>query len=347
MLTREDFMIRPLSFNTGVELSAVVPVFNEEGSLGELHRRVTAVLESLAVPYELILVDDGSRDRTPEIIARLCGEDSRVRAIHFSRNFGHQAALAAGLQHASGRAVVVLDADLQDPPELIPELVARWRDGFQVVYAQRRTREREGFVKRGAAFLFYRTLKRVTRFEIPADTGDFCVMDRTVVDLLNAMPERNRYVRGLRAWVGFRQAAVPFDRPPRYAGEPKYTFGGSFGLAVNGILALSKFPLRVATYFGLMVSLASFLLGVWYIVQRLLGNATLIRGWASTVVIVLFLGGVQLLTIGIIGEYLSRIYDEVKQRPLFVVRERVGFSSRASIAWDNEQVRPTPAGIGE
>lgn len=318
-------MIRPDPVSTGIELSAVVPIYNEEGSLGELHRRVTAVLESLEIPYELILVDDGSRDRTPELIADLCADDPRVRAVHFSRNFGHQAALAAGLQHASGRGVVVLDADLQDPPELIPELIARWREGYQVVYAQRRKREREGLVKRGAAFLFYRTLKRITRFDIPADTGDFCLMDRTVVDLLNSMPERNRYVRGLRAWVGFRQTAVPFDRPPRFAGEPKYTFAGSFGLAVNGILALSKFPLRVATYFGLFVSAASFLLGMWYIVQRLLGNADLVRGWASTVVIVLFLGGVQLLTIGIIGEYLSRIYDEVKQRPLFVVRERVGF----------------------
>jgi dolichol-phosphate mannosyltransferase len=325
-------MIRPLALNTGVELSAVVPVFNEEGSLGELHRRVTCVLESLELSYELILVDDGSRDRTSEIIANLCEGDHRVRAVHFSRNFGHQAELAAGLQHASGRAVVILDADLKDPPELIPELVTRWREGFQVVYAQRRTREREGLVKRGAAFLFYRTLKRITRFEIPADTGDFCLMDRTVVDLLNAMPERNRYVRGLRAWVGFRQTAVPFDRPPRYAGEPKYTFAGSFGLAVNGILALSKFPLRVATYFGLLVSVASFLLGIWYIIQRVIGHVEQVRGWASTVVIILFLGGVQLLTIGIIGEYLSRIYDEVKQRPLFVVQQRAGFDAHAADA---------------
>jgi polyisoprenyl-phosphate glycosyltransferase len=325
----EAGMIRPLPFNTEVEISAVVPVFNEEGSLGELHRRITSVLGALDVPYELVLVDDGSRDRTTAIIAELCADDARVRAVHFSRNFGHQAALAAGLQHASGRAVIVLDADLQDPPELIPELLAHWRNGYQVVYAQRRKREREGLVKRGAAFLFYRILSRITRFEIPADTGDFCLMDRTVVDLLNAMPERNRYVRGLRAWVGFRQTAVPFDRPPRYAGEPKYTFGGSFGLALNGILALSKFPLRVATYFGLAVSLASFVLGIWYVVQRLAGRADLVRGWASIVVIVLFLGGVQLLTIGIIGEYLSRIYDEVKQRPLYVVRERIGFESPA------------------
>lgn len=220
---------------------------------------------------------------------------------------------------------MVLDGDLQDPPELIPDLVKRWREGFQVVCAQRRQRSGEGWVKRGAAYLFYRCLRRITRFEIQADTGDFCLMDQAVVRLLNQMPERNRYVRGLRAWVGFRQTTVLFDRPPRFAGEPKYNFAGSLGLAVDGILALSKFPLRVATYFGLVVSLASFLLGIWYIIQRMAGNTSLVRGWASIVVIVLFLGGVQLLTIGIIGEYLSRIYDEVKQRPLFVIRERVGF----------------------
>lgn len=339
--------MRPLSLASDLELSAVVPVYNEEGSLGELHRRLTAVLESMGVRYELVLVDDGSRDRTPELIAELCRADARVRGVHFSRNFGHQAALAAGLQHAEGRAVIVLDADLQDPPELIPELVARWREGFQVVYAQRRRRSRESWTKRTAAFLFYRTLRRITRFEIPADTGDFCLMDRAVVDLLNEMPERNRYVRGLRAWVGFRQTAVPFDRPPRYAGEPKYTFAGSFGLAVNGILALSKFPLRVATYFGLAVSAASFLLGIWYIIQRLVGNVAVVRGWASTIVIILFLGGVQLLTIGIIGEYLSRIYDEVKQRPLFVVRERVGFGPQSARAIEHPDAAGSLRSIAE
>ena len=308
-----------------VELSAVVPVYNEDGSLGELHRRLTAVLEPLALPYEVVLVDDGSRDCTADVMAGLCDRDPRVRAVRLSRNFGHQAALAAGLQHVAGRAVVVLDADLQDPPELIPELVARWREGFQVVYAQRRQREREGWIKRWTAWVYYRVLRRLTRFEIPADTGDFCLMDRAVVDLLNSMPERNRYIRGLRAWVGFRQTAVRYTRPPRYAGEPKYSFGGSFGLALNGILSLSKVPLRLATYFGLLVSAASFLLGLWYVAERMAGRTDFVRGWASTVVIVLFLGGVQLLTIGIIGEYLSRIYDEVKQRPLYVVSQRIGF----------------------
>jgi dolichol-phosphate mannosyltransferase len=323
------------------ELSAVVPVYNEEGSLRELYRRLTTVLESMSVSYDLIVVDDGSGDRTSELIAELSQSDSRVRGVHFSRNFGHQAALTAGLQHARGQAVVVLDGDLQDPPELIPELVSRWREGFQVVCAQRRQRGGEGWIKRSAAYLFSRTLRKITRFEIQADTGDFCLMDQAVVRLLNQMPERNRYVRGLRAWVGFRQTTVPFDRPPRFAGEPKYNFAGSLGLAVNGILALSKFPLRVATYFGLLVSLASFLLGIWYIIQRMTGNTSLIRGWASTVVIVLFLGGVQLLTIGIIGEYLSRIYDEVKQRPLFVIRDKVGFPDQR-IATGNTVVVDSP-----
>ncbi len=310
-----------------IEVSAVVPVYNEEASLHELHRRLTAALSSLGASYEVVLVDDGSRDRSPELMAELCRRDPHVRAITFSRNFGHQAALAAGLKHASGRAVVVMDADLQDPPELLEQLLGRWREGYDVVYAQRTNRGREPLLKRLFAYGYYRTLRRLSPVEIPPDTGDFCLMDRRVVDLLNQMPERNRFVRGLRAWVGFRQTAVRFERPERYAGEVKYTFRKSLALAVNGIVSFSKVPLRVATYLGLLVSFASFLLAVWYVVQKLTG-APVVRGWASTVVIVLFLGGVQLLTIGIIGEYISRIYDEVKQRPIYIVREMLGFGGR-------------------
>ncbi len=321
-------MVQPVPHAAGAERSVVVPVYNEEGSLGELHRRVSAVLESLSMTYEVILVDDGSHGRTPEIIAELGGNVPRIHAVHFSRNFGHQAAHPAVKQHTSGRAVIVLDADLPDPPELVPVLVARWREGYQIVYAQRRKKEREGVVKRGAACLLYGTLKKITHFEIPADTGDFCLMDGAMVELPNPMPDRNKYVRKVRAWVVFRQTAVPFDRPPHYAGEPKCAFAGSFGLAVNGALALSEFSLRVATYFGLLVSLASFLLGLWYSIQRPLGQPDPLRGWPSPVVIVLVRGGVQLLTIGIIAEYFSRIYDEVNERPLFIVRERVGFGAR-------------------
>jgi dolichol-phosphate mannosyltransferase len=232
--------------------------------------------------------------------------------------------------------VVVLDADLQDPPELITDLVRTWRAGHEIVYARRLTREKEPALKRLFAWGYYRTLRRLTDVEIPTDTGDFCLMDRRVVDVLNAMPERNRYVRGLRAWVGFRQTAIDYERPPRFAGEPKYTFRRSMGLAVNGILSLSKAPLRVATWLGFFVSLASFLLAVWFVILRLTSSFE-VRGWASTVVIILFLGGVQLLTIGMLGEYLGRIYDEVKQRPMYIVREQVPPAADAALPHDDRR----------
>lgn len=307
-------------------LSVVVPVFNEEDTLEELHRRLSEVLGAIGGSYEVILVNDGSRDRTGEILGRICRPGGTFRAVHFSRNFGHQAAVAAGLRHTTGRAIVVMDADLQDPPELVHRLLERWRDGYQVVYAQHATRENEGPLKRGAAYLFYRLLQRLTPVKIPSDTGDFCLMDRQVVEVLNSMPERNRYVRGLRAWIGFRQTAVVFDRPARFAGEAKYTFRKSLALALDGVISFSKTPLRLATYLGFVVSALSFLLGVAFVIQRFTVGFE-IRGWASTVVIVLFLGGVQLLTVGIIGEYLSRIYDEVKQRPLYVVADRDNFEA--------------------
>lgn len=301
-------------------LSVVIPVYNEQATVDELRRRLGEVLDRVEPDYEVLLVNDGSRDGTAEALRRIAQAGSRWRAIHFSRNFGHQAAVAAGLRYATGQAVVVMDADLQDPPELLEQMLARWREGFEVVYAQRVSREREGPLKRGLAWLYYRVLRAVSPVDIPTDTGDFCLMDRKVVDQLIALPERNRYIRGLRAWVGFRQTSVQFERAPRFAGEPKYTFRKSLGLGVNGIISFSKAPLRIATWLGLLVSLMSFVLVVVFVIEKLTRGFE-IRGWASTVVIILFLGGVQLLTIGIIGEYLSRIYDEVKQRPLYVVRD--------------------------
>jgi glycosyltransferase involved in cell wall biosynthesis len=234
---------------------------------------------------------------------------------------------------------VVMDADLQDPPQLVLSLLQKWREGYEVVYARHTRRDREGLLKRLFAFGYYRVLQRVAQHDVPSDTGDFCLMDRRVVDLLNTMPERNRYIRGLRAWVGFRQTAVDFERPGRFAGEPKYTFRKSLSLAVNGIISLSKAPLRIATWFGLMVSLTSFVLAVAFVIEKLTVGFE-IRGWASTVVIILFLGGVQLLTIGIIGEYISRIYDEVKQRPLFVVRELENIEAQPAAVLD--PARPAP-----
>jgi len=307
-----------------VLLSLVIPVFNEEATLDALFADVRQRLAGLDVSYEVVLIDDGSRDRTGEMLAAMTRRDARFRSVHFSRNFGHQAAVTAGLHFARGSAVVVMDADLQDPPELLAAMVERWREGYHVVYAQRVKRHAEGVFKRGVAFAYYRLLQRLTDVDIPADTGDFCLMDRRVVDLLNRMPERNRYLRGLRAWLGFRQTAVQFERPPRYAGEPKYTFWKSLGLGVNGIVAFSKVPLRLATYLGVLASGMSIVLTAWAVYQRLVGGDT-VRGWASTLVVILLLGGAQLLMIGVVGEYLSRIYDEVKQRPMYVIGELRGF----------------------
>jgi glycosyltransferase involved in cell wall biosynthesis len=302
------------------ELSIVIPIYNEEATLPELRRRLSELLPEVGGETEVILINDGSMDGTAAIVGEICRSDARFRGVHFSRNFGHQAAVAAGLRYSQGRAVVVMDADLQDPPDVVLQLLERWRAGFHVVYARHAARHREGLIKRAAAHVFYRVLRMLAKPEIPPDTGDFCLMDRRVVDLLNSMPERNRYIRGLRAWVGFRQTAVDFVRPGRFAGEAKYTFRKSLGLALNGVVSLSKAPLRVATYFGLLVSITSFVLAVLFVIEKLTVGFE-IRGWASTVVIMLFLGGVQLLTLGIIGEYISRIYDEVKERPLFIVQD--------------------------
>jgi dolichol-phosphate mannosyltransferase len=314
-----------------VLVSLVIPVYNEEATLDTLFTTLHERLATLGISYEVILVDDGSRDRTAEMIAEMTRRDPRYRSVHFSRNFGNQAAVTAGLHFARGSAVVVMDADLQDPPELLESMIARWREGNHVVYAQRVKRHAEGAVKRGIAFAYYRLLQRLTDVEIPADTGDFCLMDRRVVDLLNRMPERNRYLRGLRAWLGFKQTAVQFERPPRYAGEPKYTFWKSLALGVNGIVAFSKVPLRFATYLGLAASALSIVLTLWAVYQRVIGGDT-VRGWASTLVVILLLGGAQLLMIGVVGEYLSRIYDEVKQRPMYVIGELRGFDGEGGHA---------------
>jgi dolichol-phosphate mannosyltransferase len=251
--------------------------------------------------------------------------DPRFKALHFSRNFGHQAAVTAGLHAATGSAVVVIDADLQDPPELIQDMLARWREGFDVVYAQKVRRKGVAPLKNAAYFLYYRILRSLTDVDVPPDTGDFCLMDRKIVDLLNAMPERNRYVRGLRAWLGFRQTAIMFERPARFAGETKYPLRRMIGLAVDGILALSKAPLRLAMYFGFTVSAISLGLLVYFMIERLFSTVNPPRGWASTIVVILFLGGVQLICLGVIGEFIGRIYDEVKQRPLYIVGRSTGF----------------------
>ena len=306
-------------------LSVVVPVYNEEAVIEALHSRLLQVLAPSIGSFEIVFVDDGSRDASSSMIDGICKSDSRFKALHFSRNFGHQAAVTAGLHAVTGNIVVVIDADLQDPPELIHDMLARWRDGYDVVYAQKMRRKGVGPFKRAAYYLYYRILRGLTDVQVPPDTGDFCLMDRKIVDLLNAMPERNRYVRGLRAWLGFRQTAILFERPARFAGETKYPFRRMIGLAVDGILSLSKAPLRLAMYFGFFASAISFALLIYFVLERLFGPGNLARGWASTIVVILFLGGVQLICLGVIGEFIGRIYDEVKQRPLYIVGRSTGF----------------------
>jgi len=311
------------SVGAAPRLSLIVPIYNEEATIDELRARLLPVLEPLGT-FEVILINDGSKDRSAEMLDALAASDPRFAALHFSRNFGHQAAVTAGLHESTGECAVIIDADLQDPPELIAEMVRKWQGGFDVVYAQRRERAGESRMKKGTAFLFYRTLAALTEVDVPTDTGDFALLDRKVVDVLNSMPERNRYIRGLRAWVGFRQTAVQFDRAERFAGETKYPFRRMVALAFDGIFSLSKAPLRLAVYFGILSAGLSFLLGIWFIIERLTGRFETVRGWASTIVVVLFLGGVQLICIGAIGEYIGRTYDEAKQRPLYIVARRSG-----------------------
>jgi dolichol-phosphate mannosyltransferase len=302
-------------------LSLIVPIYNEEATIEALRARLLPVLEPVA-SWEVILINDGSRDRSAEMLDALAASDPRFIALHFSRNFGHQAAVTAGLHECTGKCAVIIDADLQDPPELIHEMMDKWKQGFDVVYAQRRERAGESRMKKSTAFMFYRTLAALTEVDVPTDTGDFALLDRKVIDVLNSMPERNRYIRGLRAWVGFKQTAVLFDRAERFAGETKYPFKKMIKLAFDGIFSLSKAPLRLAVYFGFLSAGFSFLLGLWFIIERLTGRFDTVRGWASIIVVVLFLGGVQLICIGAIGEYIGRTYDEAKQRPLFIVARR-------------------------
>jgi dolichol-phosphate mannosyltransferase len=276
---------------------------------------------------ELILINDGSRDRSLDLIRKLHETDPRVCYLNFARNFGHQIAVTAGLNFARGKAVITLDADLQDPPELIPEMVQQWREGYQIVYAQRIRRSREGWFKRFTAYLFYRILKRLADVDIPTDTGDFCLMDRQVVDALNAMPERNRYIRGLRSWTGFRQTAVLFEREPRFAGEVKYTFQKSLALAVDGMVSFSRVPLRVATYIGLFAALMALIMVSLVVYWRLFYPQSSLTGYAIIAAAIFFLGAVQLFSIGILGEYIGRIYEEVKNRPLYILDEVVGFTT--------------------
>ncbi|HVF56293.1 MAG TPA: glycosyltransferase family 2 protein [Pyrinomonadaceae bacterium] len=307
-------------------VSLVVPCYNEEAVIGETHRRLVAVLETVAgLRFEVIYVDDGSIDETPELLGQLHASDRRVRVVRLSRNFGHQVALSAGLEHASGDAVVVIDADLQDPPEVIPEMLARWRDGYEVVYGLRIDREGETAFKIWTAKIFYRLINRLSKVQIPADVGDFRLMDRRVVEVLLAMPERDRFVRGMVSWVGFRQVAVMYRRAARRAGESKYPLLKMLRFAADGVVSFSFAPLRLAVWVGFLAIGVAFAGIVYAMIVRLYTNDW-VRGWASIFTAILFLGGIQLVTLGIVGEYVGRIYAEVKRRPLYVVEKRLGFA---------------------
>jgi dolichol-phosphate mannosyltransferase len=304
--------------------SLIIPIYNEEETIPELYRRVSDVMDSLDDSVELILINDGSGDRSLNLMRELQERDARVCYISFARNFGHQAAVTAGLNFARGQVIVVLDADLQDPPELIPKMIESWQAGYHVVYAQRTKRKKESWFKRLTAYVFYRLLRRLADVDIPADTGDFCLMDRQVVDVLNSMPERNRYIRGLRAWIGFRQTAVKFERDPRFAGEVKYTFKKSLALAINSLVSFSKIPLRISTYLGLFSALIALLMALLVLYWRLQQPDSPVTGLATILIAVFFLGSVQLISIGILGEYVGRIYEEVKGRPAYTIAEIAG-----------------------
>ncbi|HBE21830.1 MAG TPA: glycosyltransferase [Cyanobacteria bacterium UBA11367] len=311
-------------------LSIVIPVFNEQDNVSKLYERLVAASPSWDSPFEVILVDDGSTDRTLSLLRELHKKDSRFKFISFSRNFGHQTAVSAGLRYVSGDVVAVMDADLQDPPEELHRFLDKWHEGYQVVYGIR-TKRKENIFKRSAYYLFYRLLAWCSSIEIPLDSGDFCVMDRTIVDCLNSMPERNRFVRGLRSWIGYRQIGIPYERDKRLAGDVKYTFRKLLRLALDGIINFSYRPLQLTGTFGLLVCFLSFSGIVFYLVHRVLNRKIFglapqdVPGFTTLILAILFIGGVQLFTLGVLGEYLGRIFDEVKQRPLYIVKDQEGF----------------------
>jgi len=306
--------------NAEPKFSIIGPVYDEVETLRHFYDRLQAAMDAIGEPWELVLVDDGSTDGSSDLIRDLAFDDIRVRPVLFSRNFGHQIAVTAGLDYSRGQAVVIIDTDLQDPPELISDLAQKWQEGYEVVYAVRTEREGEGWFKRATASIFYRVINRITEVDIPLDAGDFRLLDRKVVEALKKMREHHRFPRAMTAWVGFRQIGVPYKRSARQAGETKYPFRKMFRLAINAVTGFSYFPLQLATYFGFFCAGLAILAIPIVIYLRLSGRGEL-SGQATTLIAVLFLGGVQLISLGILGEYIGRLYDEAKNRPLYVLRE--------------------------
>lgn len=313
------------------QYSIVGPVWNEEGNLHKFYERLKETMDSTNEPWELILVNDGSTDRSWEIMQALHHQDARIKVIDFAKNFGHQLAVTAGLDHASGQAVIIIDTDLQDPPPVILKLIDKWKEGYQVVYAVRAQRKGETWFKKATASLFYRLIQRVTDVKIPLDAGDFRLIDRRVVDTVNTMRERHRFLRGMTSWVGFRQIGVEYVREERFAGRTGYPFNKMLKLAITAITGFSFFPLQIATFAGFIIAGLSAVAAIGVIYARLFLASQAFLGQATTLVAVLFLGGVQLITLGIIGEYLGRIYDEVRGRPLYIINRAQGFAETEQI----------------
>ncbi|MFK8184687.1 MAG: glycosyltransferase family 2 protein [Phormidesmis sp.] len=308
-----------------IEISVVVPLYCEESNVDYLFKRLEAALYRLGCTYEIVCVDDGSHDATVKALQKHRSRNPRIKIVALARNFGKELALTAGIDYACGAAVVPIDADLQDPPELIGELVAKWKEGYDVVYARRRSRQGETWLKRATANSFYRVMESMSKVPIPRDTGDFRLLDRRVVEVLKQLPERTRFMKGLFAWVGYRQTAVLYDREPRYSGETKWNYWRLWNFAIDGIVSFSVAPLRIWSYVGILFATLSFLYGSFLLIRTLISGID-VPGYASLMVALLFIGGVQMVSLGVLGEYLGRVYEEVKGRPLYLVRDAYGVS---------------------
>lgn len=325
----------------GPTLSVIVPCFNEEEGIQACHDHLSKVLRGIGISYEILYVDDGSKDRTADVLRIIQASDPHAILMRLSRNFGHQPAVTAGLSMVRGQATVIIDADLQDPPEVIPKMVSLWRSGYQVVYGVRASREGETGFKLWTAKMFYRLINRLSDVEIPLDTGDFRLLDRAAVQAMNQMPERHRLLRGMSSWIGFSQIGVKYDRARRVAGETKYPLSKMFSLALDGIVSFSSVPLRFVTFIGFCSGAIAFL-GILYTLAVRLFSHSWVRGWAISFIGMLFMAGVQMFCLGILGEYIGRIYTESKQRPLFLIREVVGSDVLYEIELEQRQRAATP-----
>lgn len=317
--------------------SVIVPMYNEEEVITETYKRLTKVMDGIGKNYEIIFINDGSRDNTRAIISEFCKNNKKIKMIDFARNFGHQIAITAGMDYAAGECMVIIDGDLQDPPELIPDMIKIWRNGYDVVYGKRKSRYGETFFKKITAKAYYRILRGLTNVEIPVDTGDFRLIDRKVCDALKQLPERSRYVRGLMSWVGFKQIAIEFERSERFAGETKYPLKKMLKLAMDGIMSFSYKPLKLASYIGAILSGISFLYLIFVLFQKLFFPETAQSGWTSLIAVSLFFNGIILLMLGIIGEYIGRIYEEAKGRPLYIISELKNMEERVGPRYDTKQ----------